>query len=98
MSDQMPGLRGQHCSHWLTSETRIPRVRFLREYCLQVTFFTVKLMLKPTQKKKKVTKPTQNRNISVFTHSTVIIQYVIFSVNPTIGPACIFGSFDDQMF
>lgn len=68
------------------------------QYCLQVTIFTVKLMLKHTQKGKKRGKPTQKRNTGVFTHGAVIIQYVIFSINPTICPACIFGGFDDQMF
>lgn len=65
---------------------------------MQVTIFAVKLMLKHTQKEKKKGKHTQKRNIGVFTHSTVIIQYVIFSINDTICPAGIFGVFDDQMF
>lgn len=96
MSDQMPGLRGQHDSRWLTSETRIPQFRFLRQCCLQVTWSGINAKTyseeetKPTQKKK--------RNIGVFTLCTVIIQYVIFSVNSPVCPACIFGVFHDQMF
>lgn len=59
MSDQMPGLRGQHDSRWLTSETRIPQFRFLRQCCLQVTWSGINAKTyseeetKPTQKKKK---------------------------------------------
>lgn len=57
---------------------------------------TGELMLKPTQKKKQ--NLCKKRNVGVFVCWTVVIQYVIFSVNPTNCPACIFGVFDDQMF
>lgn len=56
----------------------------------------VELMLKPIQKKKQ--NLLKKKNIGVFTLCTVIIQYVIFSVNSPVCPACIFGVFHDQMF